>query len=67
MRDNTKDETGAGEDGFGFFDKVEAKTNDYKEKWEDPFFRVSVKLVGLALLIGLAVNIVVGTAKWWWL
>jgi hypothetical protein len=67
MRSTGKDETGAGEDGFGFFDKVDTKKAEYKEKWEDPFFRIAVKIVGLIFLIALCVNIIIGLAEWWWL
>lgn len=74
MRSTGKDETGAGDDSFGFFDRVDLgleelkeKRDKFKVKWEDPFFRVTLKIIGTAFLIGVCVNILIGLAKWWWL
>jgi hypothetical protein len=62
-----KDETGAGDDAFDFFDKVETEKAKYIEKWEDPAFRIILKLSFVVFLIGVMVNILIGLAKWWWL
>lgn len=61
------DETGAGENAHGFFEITSIQDAPPPAFWEDRVIRFLLKLLGVAVLYGLAINVLLAIADWWWL